>query len=903
MARTWCRPAGASKRFRRRALVWLLWAGLLAAAAGNAWAQAGDAAPAGAPAANPDVLRVQQSLTLSLGRLTGSREGFLRHEEGHVPSLNPDVRLSGELLLRTSLPGHFRLDVHSVTGDKPSHTLGLAYRDWSLRIGPRPVSFARAGLAYTRWTSGAALLYEAGSSSGSGPALEVVAARTTSRTADVTLSGDDSFGPYFLGHRQIIEQSEQILLDGQLQRRGAGPGDGDYYMDYQGGFVYFNKVVLSHQRIRAVYQYEVDDPALSSRFLAVLAGYDLGGTEEQRSVSLRGFFLRDHLPVDNDAILLQAGSTLTAYGAHVESFWSAAGGSGTTGVGGDLGSVGGGASSPASAGGWTARLLSTFVYTDLQRFSVQTVPRTHQFHAMEGQREYRLPHRPVLYQSEQVTVAWGLPGVPDETLIRTLDYVIDYHSGLITFAFDLPPGSRVTVEYEQVTDGAQAVEELAGLETRQRLEYRSRRWRTSSWLELAGDGYVSPATLRPPETRLSAGTVNEYVLTDTWSLLGDLTVTERQQSVVYRPAVGAAYNGEPWTGRLRLVGGLGGGTAPAAEYGLDGQLRWRGAADVGLEFSKRLDATGAGWAPEWYRLAAVGVLGRLPYAVTFTHGDEQYKDKLEARLTLPGSGARWRGSVTAGVQLLYPETVGEEPRTVYSLFGNASYTGEDGMYVRVQGAGALSRYRSAAVESGTLSFDAGRSWGRLVADYQLRASLLATVHEGARVEGRFSLSHVATLAAAPTDHVSGAVVYRWTKGSRERSGRGTAATSEQGWQVAVNLRWSPSWTTSLTYDLTRSVTTGTALPGEPAAPTGSKTRRWQFMAEYGGATWTFRLTGTWGLHDDRRQRNALELRPAYRLSEHAEWWMSYEFVDARDAARPDEAYTVHQLTAGLTFRL
>src|SRR5690606_25410925 len=109
-------------------------------------------------------------------------------------------------------------------------------------------------------------------------------ARTTSRTADVTLFGDDSFGPYFLGHRQIIEQSEQILLDGQLQRRGAGAGDGDYYMDYQGGFVYFNKVVLSHQRIRAVYQYEVDDPALSSRFLAVLAGYDLGGTEEQRSV-------------------------------------------------------------------------------------------------------------------------------------------------------------------------------------------------------------------------------------------------------------------------------------------------------------------------------------------------------------------------------------------------------------------------------------------------------------------------------------------------------------------------------------------------------------------------------------------------------------------------------------------
>lgn len=915
MARMWCRRAGASdapKGARVRATVLLrraaigvaLAAVLVVLGAVAARAQESGASPGVSVLPTvPDVIRVQQSLTVSFGRLLGSRDGFLRHEEGRIPSLNPDVRLSGELLLRASLPRGFRLEVQSVTGDKPSNSVGLAYGDWSVRIGPRAVNLARAGLSYARWTSGAALLYEPGGATASGPALEVVAARTTSRTADVTLPGDDSFGPYFLGYRRIIPQSEQIFLDGRLQRRGAGPGDGDYYMDYQGGFVYFNKVVLSHQRLRAVFQYEVDDPALSSEFWAVTAAYETGSSPggsasagaAQPAVALRGFFLRDHLPVETNSVLQQSGSTLTVYGLHVESSWDRsgwgvpAGGAQTAGVRG--------------AGGFAARLLNTVIVTDLQRFSVHTIARTHQFSAAEGQREYRLPHRPVLYQSEQVTVRWGVDGLPDEPLVRHLDYTVNYQTGIITFAFDLPPGSRVTVRYQQVADGARLEEERSGFETRHRLEYRGERWLSTSWLDLADDGFVQPATLRPPETRLSAGTVNEYRINEAWSLLGELTVTERQQRVVYRPAAGAGYESGPWSGRVRLVGTVVGGWETLdQDYRVDGQLRWRGPAELGFEFARPLRSGGA---LEWYRLAAVGVAGRLPYSVTFTHGDEQYADKLEARVTVPGAGLRWRGSVTAALQLLYPGALADEPRTVQSLLGNIFYTGADGTYVRLQGAGATSRWRTTAVHSGTLVLDAGRSLGRaVVLDYQLRGSLSRTVHDGAMVEGRRSLSHVATVAVALSDRVSGAVVYRWSDGSRERAGRGATVATEQGWQATLNVRWTAAWSTNLTYDRTRSVTVGAAVPLAPGSGSrAAETRRWQLTAEFTGEVLSFRLTGTTGRYDETRLRRSLEVRPAYRLSEHAEWWVSYVYVDAHDAARPAEAYAVHEVRTGITFRL
>ncbi|MFS8524578.1 MAG: hypothetical protein FWJ83_06900, partial [Limnochordales bacterium] len=234
---------------------------------------AGVSAQPAAISASEGVFRLNQELSLSVGRFSGDRTAFLRHESGNIPSLNPEIELTSDIHLRLSLPSTFRVELSASTGEKSAGSLALGYRDWSLHVGPRQVNLSRVGVSFARMVTGAALSYQPGAGSASSaaagsdaagpggadanparPSVELVAALTSSRAADVTLSGNDSFGPFFLGQRNIVEGSEQIFIGGTRQRRGAGPGDGDYYMDYRGGFVYFNKVVLRHETIRAIYQ-------------------------------------------------------------------------------------------------------------------------------------------------------------------------------------------------------------------------------------------------------------------------------------------------------------------------------------------------------------------------------------------------------------------------------------------------------------------------------------------------------------------------------------------------------------------------------------------------------------------------------------------------------------------------
>lgn len=874
---------------------------------------AGVSAQPAAISASEGVFRLNQELSLSVGRFSGDRTAFLRHESGNIPSLNPEIELTSDIHLRLSLPSTFRVELSASTGEKSAGSLALGYRDWSLHVGPRQVNLSRVGVSFARMVTGAALSYQPGAGSassaaagsdaagpgGSGsnparPSVELVAALTSSRTADVTLSGNDSFGPFFLGQRHIVEGSEQIFIGGTRQRRGAGPGDGDYYMDYRGGFVYFNKVVLRHETIRAIYQYEVDDPGLRSHFWAALAGYDWRGAPGG-GTRLDGFVLRDELPVGERTILEQSGYTMTAYGVSVN------------------------AALPAG------RLASTLVAAELEQFRSRTAPAYDSFRiADDDELKYKLRRTPVLYQSERLTLTLPEAGVT-EPLERNLDYVIDYYSGEIELTFAPPPDARLEAEYMQVVGPGDA-SRMEGVESRSRVDWRGGRWSAASWLELATDDYVSIRTHRPPETKLNAGASARYALTDAWSLLGDVAVVERQSGLLARPGVGVGYERDATSGQLRLVGDLAdAGGHHVREYTLEGTARWRGFADFRVDFEKELAGSGS-WLPERLSAAAAGLAGRLPYAVTYTHGDEDFKEQVEARVTFPATGQRLRGGLTVASRWMFADSWADEPRVVYSAFGNVAYTGAGGGYTRGRVAVALGRLAGTETESAALDLDAGGSWGsRALVDYQLRWQHAETSHLTGPVETRSGHRHLITFGGAFSQRVSGALAYRFGHDVRWRLGRGRTETTEQGVQASLHVVWGPVHTT-LSYDWSATdVVRGPAMdaagpsaaeavgaPGESgagaapasaAAATTKAVQRWRLAAEWSQGLYALKAAAEVAFHDAARERRAVEVAPAYRLSDYAEWWVGYAYVWSRDFQDAGAAYEVHVLKTGLVFRM
>ncbi|HTY12687.1 MAG TPA: hypothetical protein VMD02_00705 [Candidatus Omnitrophota bacterium] len=81
--------------------------------------------------------------------------------------------------------------------------------------------------------------------------LAVPSAKLKSQVQNITTqNGNNSKGPYSLGHGSIVEGSERIELNGRLQQRGR-----DYVIDYYGGTVTFNAILTSSDQFTYSYEY------------------------------------------------------------------------------------------------------------------------------------------------------------------------------------------------------------------------------------------------------------------------------------------------------------------------------------------------------------------------------------------------------------------------------------------------------------------------------------------------------------------------------------------------------------------------------------------------------------------------------------------------------------------------
>lgn len=801
-------------------------------------------------------LRVTQNLSLRVGTFVGDRDAFLRHEDLTLPSLNPDIDLAGQVGLRVGLPGNVRVSLQSKTGEKPSHSFGIGYGQWDLEYGPQSASFSRAGLNYSRALQGLRLRHQP---AGQAPTVEVFSAQTSSRHADIDFRGDDTFGPFFLGQKDIVEQSEQVFIDGRRQTRGTGPGDGDYYVDYSGGFLYFNKVVLAHETVRVSYEYSVELRGLSSTFTGIIGAYDFG------AATAHAFALRDHIPLEEGSILEQSGSTLLAYGTNVETAFPSG-----------------------------AQMTNTLLATDLHRYDATTTPTQDEIVVVEGEARYRLQRTPVLYQSERITVAGPHP----EQLVRNLDYVVDYHTGDITLTYEAPTGTRLIVDYTYIDAGnIAATTRSQGAQTSNRFRYNGPEWRTTAWLDGVVGDFVSARTHTPPRERFSAGTNTEYAVDDAWSVLADFDVLGRSSTTVVRPALGVRYNEHALDASLRLNGQLAETNGHAVdEYYVHGNVGLSSFADVEIDFNKRLDDA-AGFMPEQFTASAVGTVGVLPFSVTYTHGDEHYAEKLQARLVLPAQGEHTRGLVTVASQFLYRDGFAAPPRGVYSLFGNVAYSPPSGLYLRAQGSMSLSRFGPMSTDTYTVRFDTGHSFGAsTVLDYQLRLHGGDTRVAGSKTDARDSQSHMITVATALTDDVSAALVYRHADNFRRRADRGTTSSEERGVQASISGKLG-AIEAAFTYD--DSTTEVFAQTGDHV----TDVTRYRLTLHWGGEKVSVRGALEFAVHDAARERLTAQLVPALRLSDHAELSFGYRQISSYTAGDAKAAYRAHLLETGITFEL
>lgn len=862
----------------------LLGVSLSAGAFGDGAQKADEPSSPGASKALPESeFQLTQTLSIGIGTLQGDRAAFLRHEDEAVPSLNPDVELEGRVHLRTWLSPDMHVRLQTSFAGEGKTSFGIGWREWDLAYGAHSFNFAPAGLSYTKSTDGLRLLYQ---QAGSPAALQLVSARSNARDADVTIRGNDTFGPFFLGQKRIVPESERVEVDGVGQRRGTGPGDGDYYVDYDGGFIYFNRVLLAHETARVTFEYYFDDPALASDFAGALAGYTFGPS------TVHAFALRDYTPVEEHSIVERPGSTLLAYGANVQTTLSSG-----------------------------ARLANTMIATHLRERYAVTRERTDELTLEAGRTLYTLTRRPVLYESERVVLTY--PGEGPVQLVRHLDYTVDYHLGELTFSFDPMDGASAVVVYEYI-DGAlpEAKPPVRGVQTLNRFDYTGERWRTSAWLDAVEGQFVNVANRKQPPIRLRAGTQTHYTLGSGWGLLGDVAVTGQQESTAVSGALGVDYRRERLETRVQLgrdvnVTDLG---TTSLDY-VRGGLTWRSAADVEVAFKQQLD-TYRGGLPEQLEATVAGRLGRLPFSLGYTHGDKHYEEKVAARLTVPAEGRHTRGVATFGTQWLFADGFGDEPRTVYSVTGDVTYSPPEGMYARGQATVSLTTFGLMGTKGYVVRGDVGRGLGSTgLIDYQLRLNGRQTEWQSGpsaqrqRSDESSNVAHTVTLAGAITDSTNAALAWRQSDGLRWRPDRGRTVTTEQGWQLSLHTDMGPLSTT-LSYDTSATNVTapGSTAGGGSAIGPGGKLRttveRTRLALDWEREVLSARGTLEYALYDGSRRRRTSRIVPAYELSDNARLWVAYEHIAGDDAGAPGSApddetppgasYEVHMLRVGMT---
>jgi hypothetical protein len=287
----------------------------------------------------------------------------------------------------------------------------------------------------------------------------------------VTQNGNNTMGPYSLGHGSIIEGSETIQLNNVTLTRGA-----DYTMDYFGGKIMFKRTLTTVDQFSYSYEFtnmvDLFFPTVSKKdFVGLQADIKVDPSllgvpsrKVERSIKKETEFFPTELEMPQPASTKEGTSSLEATGASTpemqESEWES---TGTYKL----------ANYPVIPYSETLTYMGTKLkkfedylinYTDgtitllLPNLPTSSDPLSVEYDYMDvaqesetlpgvGKGPYTLAHPGLIEGSESVFVN----NIP---YVRELDYKIDYKAGKLSFFTNIPQTANVVIKYRYLVMAA-----------------------------------------------------------------------------------------------------------------------------------------------------------------------------------------------------------------------------------------------------------------------------------------------------------------------------------------------------------------------------------------------------------------------------------------------------------------
>ncbi|MFW6308501.1 MAG: hypothetical protein ACOC1S_00625, partial [bacterium] len=462
------------------------------------------------PVQGADNIEVKQDFIISDGSFGGDAELYNEYNQGQIPSLSPHIEYKTTMKGNFVEEGQYSLKFLLSAGEKKDEYLDLQYQNFGFKIGSQVYDIPIYGFNYRKRLEGMKGYYQSDKLQ-----LEIFDSFQQSRYTEVKLQGNDSIGPYFVGHKDILQNSEKVYIDGVKQTRGEDQGD--YYMDYEGGFIYFNKIVLEQEEIKISFEYELEE----KEYRGKLYGGDLS-CQLNESMTVEGYFLNDNLPLKEDSIYKEAGYKNQTVGVSLitnrKNYY----------------------------------LKNALLFTNLNKKKLDSLPVVESLVVNSGEpkQEIVLKHSPVLYESEKILTEKG------EELERNLDYRVLYNKGKIIFNKEFARDQVLEVSYEYLdSSGKLITEQKEGFKNTNLFSYQNKTVAGKTKLDYYVGEFTDFNVLQEVPLKLNLESENKYNFNRQWTGLLDYKLIDSGKSGEennYSTSVGLDYNNNNnFTGSLK----------------------------------------------------------------------------------------------------------------------------------------------------------------------------------------------------------------------------------------------------------------------------------------------------------------------------------------------------------------
>ncbi|MFW5787093.1 MAG: hypothetical protein ACOCV3_02385 [Halanaerobiales bacterium] len=589
-------------------------------------------------AADKDEININQDLSISIGKFMGDADLYSEYNDDSIPSLSPsieyDTEASGSLSTAEDLQMEFLL---SAEGDEDEF-LDLLYKNYGFKMGAQDYRIPIHGFNYQKTMDGMKAYYH---DKEKGINVEAFNAQKKSNYTEVELKGDNSPGPYFLGHKDILEESETVYLDGVKQNRGSGPEDEnkDYYMDYEGGFLYFNKVISDHQKIKVTYEYEFGEEEYGGNLRGGDFSYDLSD-----KVLIEGYYLNDNLPLDEESVFAEAGYDNQSAGLSVV----------TTGN--------------------NYQFKNTLMFSDLKEELSQTFSYGEKLIVSpENQdKEFELEYSPVLYESETLRTEDG------EKLERNLDYRVQYSDGRVIFNTEFKETKIIEVSYEYIDNNSDTREKKKrGIKSSNTVSYDNEIFKNDTDLDYYYNDFTDFKWQREPLINYDVNTENEYMINKNWRALLDLDMTDGDQFREYETDIGVKYSADKLDTSIKYNRVF--EDEEDKELKLDNNL----ITDLNYKFP-HIDFSSTFYnqlmensiSLDQYEMSFLGTEGDFGYEGEYRHGFSNYEEELGLKIAHSYQWSNLNFSNELDNTFYYPDSFKDQPKRITVFSNNARYTGD-----------------------------------------------------------------------------------------------------------------------------------------------------------------------------------------------------------------------------------